>query len=394
MTESPQPEPPSAGVDTAHLKDYQQLRRSVDDRKVAGVAGGLGRHLNIDPTVLRVAFVALALFGGAGLVLYGAAWVLVPEQGRSEGLLRTNPATRNVLLIGAALLSGLVLVARSWGGFGFPWPLAVIALVAFVILMNRDKSMNTQYAPPPPGTPPYAVAPRPGQAEGTIPPPDGTTPPPWMPPTPQAYQPPPPRPDRGPKLFGVTLALVAVALGLLGLYDAAGNSVVGAAYPATALAVVGIMLVVGAWVGRAGGLIILGLVAAVALAVSSASSPRFSDQRTLDATPSSASVVRGSYNVPAGQIRLDLRKVSDVTRLDGRTLNVRARAGEILVLLPPDLRAHVNADVSVGEVTVGRRTSDGVQVHVSKEIGPPGAETPEVELDLNLLAGQIEVRQP
>src|SRR4051794_20433179 len=221
MTESPQPEPPSAGVDTAHLKDYQQLRRSVDDRKVAGVAGGLGRHLNIDPTVLRVAFVALALFGGAGLVLYGAAWVLVPEQGRSEGLLATNPATRNVLLIGAALLSGLVLVARSWGGFGFPWPLAVIALVAFVILMNRDKSMNTQYAPPPPGTPPHAVTPGPGQAEGT-------TPPPWMPPTPPAYQPPPPRPDRGPKLFGVTLALVAVALGLLGLYDAAGNSVVGA----------------------------------------------------------------------------------------------------------------------------------------------------------------------
>jgi len=147
-------------------------------------------------------------------------------------------------------------------------------------------------------------------------------------------------------------------------------------------------------VGRAGGLIILGLFAAVALAVSSASSPRFSDQRTLDATPSSASVVRGSYNVPAGEIRLDLRKVSDVARLDGRTLNVRARAGEILVLLPPDLRANVNADVSVGQVTVGPRTSDGVQVHVNKKIGPPGAETPEVELDLNLLAGQIEVRQP
>ena len=48
---------------------------------MAGVAGGLGRHLDVDPTILRVLFVVLVFFGGAGLLLYGALWLLVPEEG-------------------------------------------------------------------------------------------------------------------------------------------------------------------------------------------------------------------------------------------------------------------------------------------------------------------------
>ena len=42
------------------------------------------RHLDIDPLILRVAFVVLAFFGGAGLLLYGACWLLVPEDGRDR----------------------------------------------------------------------------------------------------------------------------------------------------------------------------------------------------------------------------------------------------------------------------------------------------------------------
>ena len=61
MTETPQQD----RIDTAHLRDYSQLRRSPTDRKVAGVAGGLGRHLNIDPTILRIGFVAVAIVSAA-----------------------------------------------------------------------------------------------------------------------------------------------------------------------------------------------------------------------------------------------------------------------------------------------------------------------------------------
>ena len=62
------------------IRDLGRLRRSRDDRKIAGVAGGLARHLDVDPIILRVALVVLVFFGGAGLLIYGAGWLLVPEE--------------------------------------------------------------------------------------------------------------------------------------------------------------------------------------------------------------------------------------------------------------------------------------------------------------------------
>ena len=83
-TATPSPPPQGLGPRVSHdeMRDLRRLRRSATDRKIAGVAGGLGRHLDVDPTVLRVLFVVAAFFGGAGLLLYGALWLLVPEDGR------------------------------------------------------------------------------------------------------------------------------------------------------------------------------------------------------------------------------------------------------------------------------------------------------------------------
>ena len=65
------------------------LRRSVSDRKIAGVAGGLGRYFDIDPLIFRVVLVVLAVFGGSGLLLYAIGWLLIPEEGESR-----SPAER------------------------------------------------------------------------------------------------------------------------------------------------------------------------------------------------------------------------------------------------------------------------------------------------------------
>lgn len=54
------------------------LTREEDRRVVAGVCGGLGRHLDIDPVVFRVVTAVLCLTGGLGLFLYGLAWLIVP----------------------------------------------------------------------------------------------------------------------------------------------------------------------------------------------------------------------------------------------------------------------------------------------------------------------------
>ena len=62
-------------------------RRSRNDRMVAGVAGGLARMLRVDPILIRIAFVVLALFGGSGILLYALGWLLLRVRRRS-GLAR------------------------------------------------------------------------------------------------------------------------------------------------------------------------------------------------------------------------------------------------------------------------------------------------------------------
>ena len=62
----------------------RQLRRSGDDKMLAGVAGGLARYLNADVTLVRVIIAALALFTGAGVACYVAAWLLIPADGQDQ----------------------------------------------------------------------------------------------------------------------------------------------------------------------------------------------------------------------------------------------------------------------------------------------------------------------
>ena len=64
----------------------RQLRRSGDDRMLAGVAGGIARYLDADVTLVRVIIAALVLFTGAGAALYLAAWLLIPADGDDESI--------------------------------------------------------------------------------------------------------------------------------------------------------------------------------------------------------------------------------------------------------------------------------------------------------------------
>jgi phage shock protein C len=58
----------------------RKLYRSRTERKLAGICGGLAQYFNVDPTLVRVAFVALAVLGGAGVILYLAMWLIVPTE--------------------------------------------------------------------------------------------------------------------------------------------------------------------------------------------------------------------------------------------------------------------------------------------------------------------------
>jgi phage shock protein PspC (stress-responsive transcriptional regulator) len=60
--------------------EYKRLYRSRTDRQLAGVCGGLADYLGLDPSIVRVAFVVLALLGGPGLLLYIILALVVPEE--------------------------------------------------------------------------------------------------------------------------------------------------------------------------------------------------------------------------------------------------------------------------------------------------------------------------
>jgi phage shock protein PspC (stress-responsive transcriptional regulator) len=62
------------------------LRRPVQDSVVAGVAAGLARYLGVDVMIIRLAFVVLTIFGGAGIPLYLAGLLLIPEEGSDRSI--------------------------------------------------------------------------------------------------------------------------------------------------------------------------------------------------------------------------------------------------------------------------------------------------------------------
>src|SRR3954470_247188 len=105
---TPLPEPPEA-------PSSRRLTRSSSDRVIAGVAGGLGRYFSIDPVVVRIAFIVGSFFGGAGLIAYAAAWLLVPSDDGTSRADAAGIAKRLGIAIGMLVLTGVAVVAGFWG---------------------------------------------------------------------------------------------------------------------------------------------------------------------------------------------------------------------------------------------------------------------------------------
>jgi phage shock protein PspC (stress-responsive transcriptional regulator) len=378
--ESPPDEGPRVTRD--EIRDLGRLRRSVDDRKVAGVAGGLARHLDVDPLILRVAFVVLAFFGGAGLLLYGACWLLVPEDGSDEAAITLDDRSRTLALLGVGVLAAFALLGDSWGVFWFPWPLAIIALVVLLFVTRKDRRSAT----PPPGSGGGATA-----ATGETSTYEGTTSQggSWTYQGPTRYVAPPRDPRRrGPILFWFTLALIALAIGTLGIVDVAGVAVADAAYPALAVGIAGLMLLVGSFYGRAGGLILVGLLATVPMAALTVVS-QWEGERSIRETPATADEVESSYDFGGGELTLDLTQVDDVEALDGRQISVEGGAGRIELLVPEEMDVTVNGRIDgPGAITLFGEQRGGIET-TSRGVHDGGVEAPSLTIDADLGIGEI-----
>lgn len=138
MTEDPRIE--EAGPAAPPEPDRPPLTRAEHHRVVAGVCGGLGRHLDIDPVVFRVVTVVLCLSGGLGLFLYGLAWLIVPTDGESKGrggrteLQRVLTGRVDGQSVGAVLLTviGTGVFFSSMGDGDQMFPLLLLAALVFL----------------------------------------------------------------------------------------------------------------------------------------------------------------------------------------------------------------------------------------------------------------------
>lgn len=61
-------------------QEPKRLYRNQHNKILAGVCSGLGDYFNIDPVIIRLLWVVLSIFGGAGILIYIIAWIIIPEK--------------------------------------------------------------------------------------------------------------------------------------------------------------------------------------------------------------------------------------------------------------------------------------------------------------------------
>jgi phage shock protein PspC (stress-responsive transcriptional regulator) len=468
MTQTTSPAPSPSSAFWPRFRALDSLRRSSDHRAVAGVAEGLSRHFDIDAIIVRVLFGALTFFGGAGLILYGALWLTVPNDATGQSLvsgrLRRDPrAWTTIGLAGGGIFAAAAaLGSLSWAApRPYPFLLCAVVVVLGMLVLTRKGDRAPQSPPsptppmsPPPGsagtpaptwTPGFSTAPtfagpdtqpasdiganadtepaagtptaprdeevtevlpgRPVLPEMTVvnPYPAGSPVPDetrawWQRDDPGSHGPSPvalsAAAERRPRshLFGLTLAVIAMAEALVWIVDASTSTDVNpSVYPGVALSLSALGLLVSAWWGRARGLIALGLVAGVLTAGAAFAGPGPYGERS--ASPHQASALQSTYRMGIGRFTLDLEQVRNIEALQGRSISLNQRIGQLRVVIPSSVAAMVDATVDHGSVdgpaTVQSLDEGGERARMR----PDPAGRPVITVHLHVAYGDIRIER-
>jgi phage shock protein PspC (stress-responsive transcriptional regulator) len=321
----------------------RRLYRSRSDRVIGGVCGGVARHFDIDPVIVRVVAVALVLVGGAGVILYLAALLLVPDEDAAGG--PADPPRRGVAIAGVVLLVIAVAVLLPfhggwWGGGTF-----VLGLIALAGLVVWRMATGERL---------------PGDASSVL----------------RAV------------LVGVALLLLCGALAIAAAWAVADG---GGEVVAGAIVAIGLALVAGAFLDRrARWLIVPAMAIALPAGVVSAADIDISGgvgERTY--RPVEAATIRPSYHLGMGRLVVDLRG-ADLPPGD-RPLKVKVGVGEALVIVDRDVCVTSNAHLGAGGVSVFDRDSGGIDVDWQDDRTAP-ARNARVVLDGDVGVGALLVR--
>ncbi len=153
---------------------YKKLYRSITDKMIGGVCGGLADYFTVDPVIVRLLFVLAVIFGGSGIIAYIILWIVIPqkpyiitpinpeqpkdnsestgEEKKSENVefdsnIRNNKQTNNRSIFAGSfliLLGGLFLLDNFVPHFHFGdfWPLILIGLGLAIIMNAKNKTVN------------------------------------------------------------------------------------------------------------------------------------------------------------------------------------------------------------------------------------------------------------
>lgn len=131
--------------ESAHNQAARQLTRPREGRMIGGVAAGLGRHLGIDPVIVRLVFVVLALAGGGGVLAYLIGWIVIPAEpaeGAAPVAARATSSTSVVVGLVLVALGGVLLIQRLVPAFSWRYvgPVLLVALGVLVLARKADPS--------------------------------------------------------------------------------------------------------------------------------------------------------------------------------------------------------------------------------------------------------------
>jgi phage shock protein PspC (stress-responsive transcriptional regulator) len=398
----------SGGAAQGSGESVRRLRRRVDHRVLAGVAGGLADYLNIPTWLARLGFVLLA-FTGTGILLYLIGWVLIPAQNEAESI--ADRALKGAVdgpawLGGLLLLIGVLLIASRTHliNTGLVWGIALIVAGVYVFRRSELRRNGDDQSPQP-----WTAAPATGQATIDSPPaPDfpvaagaATTeelpplpPPPaapaWTPPPP----PPAPRPPRERSGLGwFVLGLALAVAGLLAMLDQAGaTSLRPGQYAGIILAILGAGMLVGAWIGRARWLVFPALLLLpFVLAASLVHVPFRGGFGEKIYAPATVTDVRPEYRLVAGHLKLDLSRID----VGSSTVTVRASvvAGRMEIVVPEGTTVIVSGTLSAGSTDLFGTNRDGTDVSLATT-HPGESGSGVIRLALGMTYGYLKVDQP
>ena len=323
----------------------RRLTRSREDRMVAGVCGGFARYFDVDPVFVRIAAVALAFIGGAGILLYLAALLLVPSDD-GGAVVETSGQGRNRALVIAGVV---VLLCVAWpfllggglflAGVGFPLALLVgTGVLVWWLVSGEGPSGDAR-----------DVARR--------------------------------------AALGVGVLIVCWIVFFGGAFAAAAGPdwLVPALVIAAAAAIV-----IGAFLKPVRWLVLPALALALAAGVVAAAGIDLDGGvGEREYRPASTVDLRDRYELGMGELVVDLRE----TRLPAGDVPLRLDlgVGEARVIVPDDVCVATSADVGIGNVSLFGRDNGGVDVDF-EEIPDAAPDVTRLVLDAEVGFGEVRVQ--